>query len=929
MPLYLSSGRGSDRFCLWKKLALHLLLLALSLCQALASPATIESQKANLPTYLEKVTAEAFKHIFSAEGDRDATPKWWMGNNMGAYELVKDLAANLHWDHFLDCIDPELKFPNLDDPFLEGHPCKSCWFDFFGVKLGCVPTGIGIRYQWPIQQITQQLPGVHRYAPKLVYQEILKQKDTLYYQQAKKFHAPLMKNYAAVRGALSVDLHPTVLLQTGPIIPEFDMDSSDFPLKAVKEDYRLAGGMLGPETMLEYSIQPTILQVLWKVLREYFIFLKLLPCAPPDPVPFPFTSEMPGFVDFTRNPFLGFALYKDSGIRNDLIRWLVNPAACTEYMMAQNRSDIPFDIYDTARGLLGFFPEALKPMKNDKVGPYDRMCTSNWGSSIPFTVNHALDNDERYSAYNSMLKVLRLGPGLYETFLKGTAAAYWVRWYPFRKDRDYYQETYPERKDCSRAGSPAKSTLYPELDSREGEFGLYSFTHWARIPMDSDGWCCLDYETILDMLAIAGYDVSAVTEFIDQIQDWFNTLAIVQQIAKLIECIELVIEVIEKLEEAHAAIEDLIEMIEELYDAIATLVGEVFEQIDDWLGIFDRILTLFDDVMTTIDSFEHVLDAIYNHYFGKIEDYLEFLNNCIEDVEYTFTDPETGETSTVSNKTCVDIFDLFTAYQKLFDLKDTVIQRVMSEIEAGTIDMTFDELESLVDWEAFLAKVMDELIDDTMEWIEQKYDDADINWKKPSEWGVPFSFAELRRFVVQQAVYKLQEHLVKIGAQLDLHIEDVNRIIEIVEEEVDPILAAVENGVAQFIESVKNLKQLYDDLKETELPSFDPQEMAEEFLSIEEVKDWKEALEGHLESFANLLSEIEEEMDETEDIIEAISTLATSVENIDELVETFQDGIDAILTVLDEIPGMVNEAIDCFEEAMEDEGDDDDDGGPF
>ena len=120
--------------------------------------------------------------------------------------------------------------------------------------------------------------------------------------------------------------------------------------------------MLGDLGQIEYTLSFTPLQLVWKILRERFEVLKLIPCTPEDPVPGILGSESPGFADFAHNPFMGFVLYRDTQLLQDLLAWMINPQVCTEWMMNHNRQNLPFDMYDSNKGFFQFYARHTEPL---------------------------------------------------------------------------------------------------------------------------------------------------------------------------------------------------------------------------------------------------------------------------------------------------------------------------------------------------------------------------------------------------------------------------------------------------------------------------------------------------------------------------------------------------------------------------------------
>ena len=329
-----------------------------------ASPTSIEEMKAQLEGYFDNFLPVAKSNVPS-KGE----PDYYGGNWFFFWPLILDFVDHIFssscWDFDMNC---------------SWGGGNSCYKKKWGVK---IYYGCEFEYQWPIQTVESRRSGQDMYLlPPLVALHDEYRED-VHYSLAESFHVPLMKNYANARAAMNVDLHPWILISSGPIIPELDFSASDFDLEAADDDARHSGGKIEMLDQIEYTIGPTLFQVLWKILVEYFTFLKLVPCTPPDPVPVPISSEGPGFMEMTRNPFLGFALYKDGDINQDLLNWILNPSVCTEYMMSPVRQEIPFDIYDTAKGIFGFFPKPLSPMQTEATAKtYDRMCTQRWGGSI-------------------------------------------------------------------------------------------------------------------------------------------------------------------------------------------------------------------------------------------------------------------------------------------------------------------------------------------------------------------------------------------------------------------------------------------------------------------------------------------------------------------------------------------------------------------
>ena len=434
-------------------------------------------------------------------------PQWYGGNWLAVLEIVKDLYAHVFHNFpstLLDCLDISMKFPS--------SKCENSWG---------LPNGIEVGFRFPLQTLHTHPAWQQRYLEPPFYSLLESIFPDLWYPYARTARAPLANIHATIQDTVAQQgslIPPAPWLPFVPfhgfLLPNLSFNSSEFDLEAADERYRFAGGKMGDLDQLEYSMGPTLLQGAWFVLTQIYPVLKVLPLSPPPELPAPFVSNDPMVVFFTREPLLGFLLYNDETIREDLLNWFLKPEACVEWMMNKNRTNIPFDLYEvrhTNRGLginlnlFNFLAEPLEPMDDEDLEDYDRMCIPNWGGTIPFTVFQNLHNVDFIMAGKNFMKAIRLGVGMYKTFLEDNNGGQYVRWFPYDREKDAYQLTYPDIWECKDLGDPGipDGNNVLQASRHAGKSGLYSMTHWYHLGSDCVGLG--DISELLNLVSGSGF----------------------------------------------------------------------------------------------------------------------------------------------------------------------------------------------------------------------------------------------------------------------------------------------------------------------------------------------------------------------------------------------------------------------------------------
>lgn len=415
-------------------------------------------------SYMENVKARLEQKKPSVEGQISSwsngeDPEFYGGNSIPGVgkAFLEDFKINLTAD-FLNCFD----------------------FQIIGIcKKHGIPSGFRIKYHWPMQNVHTHGFFQNRYMPDIFYQAIMESGliEAMFYPMAKTLITPLNVAYSA--GAAWQKM-----LEHGYAVnPGGTASAADVDLKAIGARYRYATGLINGDTpQLEYTITPTAMQGLWFVVENYFPILKIIPCLPDERIAAPFSSEDPVMIHFTRNPFVYPLLYKDKDLQKDYALWMKDPSSCIKYNMNQTKGNIPYNMYDGTPKTLDALshPQLLEPMPDGDVSKYKRLCTENWGATLPFTTTQSVNTHDVVHAGINFEKAIRLGVGIFKTFLVGTGADKYVNYYQFDKDKDKIQYTFHDGVDnkCHSAGSPAELFSGADTQRKEGMHGLYSITHW-------------------------------------------------------------------------------------------------------------------------------------------------------------------------------------------------------------------------------------------------------------------------------------------------------------------------------------------------------------------------------------------------------------------------------------------------------------------
>lgn len=413
-----------------------------------------------------------------------ADPLFYGGNDMGgiAGAMALDATINMTED-FFDCLDLEIV-----------GLCKN-----HGVV-----TGLKIEYRWPVQIVHTHGFFQNRYLPTQFY-EALNNADymeSMYYPIVNNMLTPFLTNRAGF-----VSWQQTIA-RGHSINTASSVGSTNTDLAIADKRQRYATGSIGTAGHLEYSIIPTIAQLTWAVIANYIPILQYIRCTPPTQIPLPMTSEDPAWISFTRNPLMHAALFKDIELQKDMMLYWADPTACVRYNMNKNHGNIPFDMYNPEfSGLANMTnPPLFTPMSDGDLKKYGGMCTVNWGTSLPITTMTSLNAHDVVHSGLNFLKALRLGWGIYLSYLRqspfpkgaesnpnawknqGGAAAF-IGYYPVNKEKDRIQYTYHEKapRKCLKIGDPAPKFDGSDQMRMEGKHGLYSITHWKYFR------CCMSF----------------------------------------------------------------------------------------------------------------------------------------------------------------------------------------------------------------------------------------------------------------------------------------------------------------------------------------------------------------------------------------------------------------------------------------------------
>lgn len=246
---------------------------------------------------------------------------------------------------------------------------------------------------------------------------------------------------------------------------------------------------------LDFSVLPSLFSIIWQYVPAIASVLYLLPpgCRPPRKLTYPWDSDRMEMFYQTRDPFLGMMTFtNDKEYQKDYTTWLENPKVCTEYKMANGAkySNIPYDQFDSKIALPLLpdidLPDLLTAQKPKQAKKYDRMCTANVGSNVPFTINNSPQGIEILAALTNIEKASRLSYAYYKQFIEGKAQ--FDSLYTFRminEKNDKIQFTYHDGvpQKCFKFGDIGEmETLFKGGDAmvKKGDYGLYNATVWQK-----------------------------------------------------------------------------------------------------------------------------------------------------------------------------------------------------------------------------------------------------------------------------------------------------------------------------------------------------------------------------------------------------------------------------------------------------------------
>lgn len=417
-------------------------------------------------------------------------PLFYGGNDpLAIAEVMASDSELITTSDFLECLDLEIIGLCYDDG---------------------VPTGFKIEYRWPMQVVHTHNFWQNRYIPNTAYDgfKATGYIENQYYPMVNETIMPMTIGFGSYRA------WQDALSKGHSIIPNVSALPGNTDLTKASEKMRYTGGTLGTAGHLEYSIVPTTVQLAWEALSEVFPILKYIPCAPPTQIPIPFTSEDPANIEMTRNWLLFNTLFKEVDLLTDMALWTQDPSACTRYNMNVSQGNIPFDMYNpdsstgNTTGLTN--PALFTPMSQGELKQYERMCTKNWGATLPITTLESVNVHDIVHAGINFEKAIRYAWGVYLTMMRPadfprdgdgfkisnadnwkyqTGAAQYSAYYPLHKKKDKIQYIYHDKvpRECVRVGEPAPKFAGADQMRKPGEAGLYSIVHWKHFE------CCAGF----------------------------------------------------------------------------------------------------------------------------------------------------------------------------------------------------------------------------------------------------------------------------------------------------------------------------------------------------------------------------------------------------------------------------------------------------
>ena len=440
------------------------------------------------------------------------------------------------------------------------------------------------------------------------------------------------------------------------------------------------------------------------------------------------------------------------------------------------------------------------------------------------------------------------------------------------------------------------------------------------------GKCCFGWhEVAAALVAMAILPAEAVVvisklmsgEFMEEIElilEGLIDLNQLMQIMDIINCVMQLLETIESFQEAFNDLQDLISDIQAVYDALVTLIGDIAEQITVWVEMFEDLLALFETLADQLSGIETVLDALKDFALSKILAQLDLLN--------TFD----------------DLSDLLGFLNFFEEAKQRVQDRLQAEIDSGTIVVA--DLLLGTDINTIVDDIVDQVVDNTGDFLEEKWDEADIEFKKPSTWDElddVVSFGELWDFIVEDTEKvteaKIDELELLLEGSEEALTEDWDDIKTIIKEELGDAVGEVLGAWDNFQAKLKELKELWQTIQETDLDEIDYQQIlddvANEALELPEVTEFMDGLKETFEELDTLLTEFFAEFDQ-DNLSELLGELGDELDTIDEQIDEIQQNIQDLLSVItEELPAKVEETIECFEEAAESAEGGDGSGGAY
>ena len=353
-----------------------------------------------------------------------------------------------------------------------------------------------------------------------------------------------------------------------------------------------------------------------------------------------------------------------------------------------------------------------------------------WGATIPLTTYHGVHHDGFVSAGKNFQKAIRFAKGIDFTYLRpNNSLKRSIRYWAFNKKEDRYQVTYPKTGYCKKVGKAGNPPNVDLMSENYGEYGLYSMTHWKQLPAGSKE-CCIGIGSaisqilpaIMQMYANLGQILNLLSsDFLQQlISLYLNQIFDLQAMLDMVEALECLSDLVESMGELQEMLNEASEVAQELQELMDSFINGagLLEGIQEILGSIGNVGDALQTLGSVLDEPPEFIDIskgiVESHILAELDKL-----NALEEL--------------------TSVLDLFNHFQKA---KENVIQAALEILQDFGVGFNMEQI---------VSSVIGETIDKTLEFIEKRYDEADIDYLESEGWE------KLRCFAIWRVVLKNRE----------------------------------------------------------------------------------------------------------------------------------------------------------------------------